>query len=366
MDNNQSINSYIEVKFPFFQPGGIIQGIVNIHVKEATTAAVLCIKLTGKELTRWSETEGSGESSTTVILRGNHKVIDASFPVWDFGGNIPEGQFTVPFAIQTPKWLPPSFLYSPRYRPLKAKLYYRLRAYVDDKKKTRANKNKIWSIVLPPPVEPRNVFEEMLFDVRNCCCFKQGYTKMNGNLSSHFALPTHQLAVTGLIDNTDGRKRVKMVTAYLHRSIRMHVNGGLYKGRNRTFTDEYLKHSIDVHLEPGQVMSKDEPISLTIDLSKVEVLWHTPSLMSAIIQCEHTIVLRLDFNNFFGCRHYKIKLPIHIYNGEVGSITYSLPPPEINFEWKPTSLSEEPIQSTIDIPIPAEYEQSMVRREDNP
>jgi hypothetical protein len=356
MGNNQPINSYIEVKSPFFQPGGMIHGIVNIHVKEGTTAAMLCVKLTGKELTRWTEQKSAGKSSYTEFLRGNHKVIDVSFPIWDFGGSVSEGQFTVPFVIQTPQWLPPSFRYKALFR--KAKLYYRLRAYVDDKKKTRAHKNKIWSSVFPPPVEARNVFEEMLFDVRNFCCFKQGYTKMNGYLNRHFAQPTHQLTVTGLIDNTDGRKRVKKVTAYLHRSIRMHVNKGFYKGRNKTFTDEYLRDHIDVHVEPGQVMSKEEPISLTMDLSKVEFLWQFPTLKSVIIECEHTIVLKLDFNNFWGCRYYKINLPIDIYNGEVGSVAYSLPPPEVNFEWKPVSLSEAPIQSTMDIPIPEEYGQS--------
>lgn len=354
MGTGHSVQSYIELQTPSFRPGEGVSGVVNLNVQAATSAGALSINLVGKEFARWVRQRSYGKTSVAEFLRGTHKVIDVSYPIWDFGGSLPEGQYSIPFRIQTPNWLPPSFLHKGTLR--KAKIYYRLRAVVDDKKKTKTHKNTIWASKFPlTNIILSNVSEETRFDVRNCCCFKAGNTNMTAYITRNFAMPTDTLAAYAKPDNSQGKKTIKSIHFMLVRHVLMQIKTGIYKGSTKLDEDSYLENTESINIPSGEILNQNKEIVVSFNLSEIPELWGHPTVSGELIECYYTVDVSLLFNNFCGCRKYVISLPLDICNGIVTSTSFIIPAPQLNFEWSPTSLSDVPVQASLDVPIPEEY-----------
>lgn len=354
MGSDHSVHSYIHLDFPSFQPGDFITGVANIYLNSSTPADVLSIRLVGKELTRWVRYRQYGASGYSDFYRGNFKAIDVSYPIWDFGGFLPAGQYSVPFRIETPAWLLPSYRYKGIFK--KARIFYRVSAVVDDRKKTKAVKNVVWANSIPKPhYTIRSITEEANLHVRNFCFFKAGTAVLTANLNRNFVMPNDDLIVSIHVDNTQSRHTVNKMQFRLIRHLHMKVHKGFYKGSTKLIKDKMLGTTEEIDIPAGEILNHDRLITVTLSLDKVEKLWKYPSVSGLLIECKYTVDVLLKFNNWCGAKTYKISLPIEIFNGKVEKNSFIVPPPKMKFEWKPEMLTDAAVHSTVDITIPPEY-----------
>lgn len=354
MGSNHSVHSYIQTETPSFNPGGSITGVVNLSVQASTSAKVLNIRLVGKERTRWIREKSTGRK-TIEFYTGNHRVIDTSYPIWSFEGTLPQGQYTIPFDIVTPNWLPPSFLYKGFVK--KARIYYCIKAVVDDRTKTRTHKNNVWASSYPASNSvPRPISEENTFDVRNFCCFKAGFTHLTATLNRNFALLGEDLSVLAQVDNTQGLKVANRLTCNLVRRIEMRGNTLIMgSSSNKIIEDRLFNVSQHFNIAPGSKSSSEKPIVFSIDLRDVDYIFQYPSMNGVLVKCEYRLDVILNFKNLCGCGSYKVSLPIDIHNGVVISERHIIPPPNLNSEWNPVCLVDTPVKWTLVVPTPHEY-----------
>ena len=105
MGSSHSAYTYVETESASFLPGSILKGVIKILVETPTEASQMSIVLTC-----------IGEASWVTGSRKNRRhhytkrvLYKVSYPIWNFGGTLPQGQFTLPFSIQLENELVPSF-----------------------------------------------------------------------------------------------------------------------------------------------------------------------------------------------------------------------------------------------------------------
>ena len=103
----------------FVQAGQVIEGVVHVQIdKELYPAHNLTLGLYGFEHVRLTRIryEGSGNNSrkVTLTLFGVEDIIRMEIPLNDFpdGPPRPGQQFSYPFSLRLPDWLPPSMTYA--------------------------------------------------------------------------------------------------------------------------------------------------------------------------------------------------------------------------------------------------------------
>lgn len=145
-------------------------------------------------------------------------MLDVSHPIQSFQGSLPKGQYTVPFDIATSGLLPPSFKHEDY--PLRAEIYYYIKAVIDDKAKTKAIKNIIWASSHPPRgAVDRSLSNYAAFDVSDCCCFNAGLTTITASVSRDFGHLGDQFEVTVQVNNNQGLKTANWIRLNLARVI---------------------------------------------------------------------------------------------------------------------------------------------------
>lgn len=90
----------------------------------------------GEEKTKLRYETGSGDNKRTHYKSQKEEIFKQRNDVFYFdGGVVPAGQFSFPFQVQVPNWLPPSFLW--KYRDFdekyKASIKYKIKAYIQDR-----------------------------------------------------------------------------------------------------------------------------------------------------------------------------------------------------------------------------------------
>ena len=80
-----------------------------MNMSKSFDASSVCIGLYGNESVYFRKRHKRGKSHYYRDHNGNHEIIDLLFPVSQFiDGSIAPGQYSFPFALQVPDWLPAS------------------------------------------------------------------------------------------------------------------------------------------------------------------------------------------------------------------------------------------------------------------
>lgn len=338
MGSSHPAHTYVETEISSFCPGAILPGVIKILVDKATHAEQISIHLTCIGESHWDS--GSGKHRRHYSAK--RTLIKLQFPIWNFGGSLPEGQFALPFSIQLPNDLIPSFKY--HNYSTKGSIEYYLEAIVGDNRDIMAHKSVIWINRYPNPshiISP--VSSEATLKVSNCCCFKTGTASLKSTLNLNVATIMEDLITTSHIENTNNKYNITKATCSLIRKIRL-KGRHLFIPSSKVFSQEVLQKSQFLAIKPGQSDSPD--ISLGLSLNECQDLWMQPPLASEVVDCEYVVRVKLEFDNFCGCGGYYVSLPVEICNGTMVLNNKLSEPPKINVEWNPMMISEVRVHTT--------------------
>lgn len=353
MGTTHSIQTYIELKSPSFEAGDLISGIANINIEAPTDAKTLTIRLSGKELTRWVRYKQHGKSGSSEVVKGKHQIVDAYYTIWNFGGAISQGQYCIPFRIETPGWLPPSFKYKGFFK--KASLTYTLSALVDDKKKTKAIKNYVWAnSMVKQTFDPKAISEQASLIIHNFIFFKAAEANIQAKLNTNFAMPSDTISIFVSLGNSTHKYRATKITCRLVRHIHMRVTKGLYKGATKYIKDNLISTTEPISPSSG-TSDNTQTTTISLNLEKVKNLWKYPTVNSLALECNYFVDVIVKFNNWLGGKTHKVLLPIEIYNGKVKATSYIVPPPKMNFEWNPVVISNAAVRTKTNVVPPSGY-----------
>ena len=109
--------------------GQVIKGIIHINLKKVCfDTKHLTIGLHGSEETSFRQKKNNEDNSYTTY-RGRFPIINAVFPVERFVDGPPRpGQWSYPFSLQIPDWLPSSMMLPTGKDDALLKIEYHLRA----------------------------------------------------------------------------------------------------------------------------------------------------------------------------------------------------------------------------------------------
>ena len=103
---------------------------------EGFEAQNLTVGLYGTEDTYFRKRHRRGKSHYYKDHRGRQEIISQIFAIQDFpDGPPPLGQFTFPFALQIPDWVPASMMLSGEYENALLSIRYSIRAQMTPKNK---------------------------------------------------------------------------------------------------------------------------------------------------------------------------------------------------------------------------------------
>jgi hypothetical protein len=329
--------TYVETEASSFSPGGEVAGVVKILAEKATKGDQMKIVLSCISETKWTQ----GKSFTSRDYHERRVLNTVSFPVWNFGGTLPQGQYTLPFKIQLPNPIMPSFNYKLPDRL--AKIDYVLEAVVEGSKDVKPQMTVIWISKFPKhnqPIAPVN--SEANIKVSTWLCLKSGTVELKSTISSNVVMSTEDLTVSSKVVNIMNKFTVNKITCRLTRRIRLKANVNSKK-HSKVFQEEISSDVSTIDIKPTQSVAPD--IIQVLLLKQKTDLWMQPTLESELIDCEYIVKVTLNFDNMIGCGAYSVMLPIEICNGMVVVNTRFSPPPMINIPWNPMMLSPVPIQA---------------------
>ena len=355
--SDASAYTYIETDVSSFVPGATVTGNVKILSEKPIQAGQMTILLSCISEVRWVVRTRSRRARSTrgVSAYNTHHYHDkrtlftVQFPIWNFQGQLPQGQFTLPFSIQLPTNLPPSFECSGVHRG-SGKNEYTFEAVVEGSPDVQAQKTIVWVSRLPGPnkaLVPAS--SEASLRVASCCCFKSGRVNLKSEANRRAAMVTDELVVTSKIDNSNNKHTVNKITCTLVRLVRFkivpRIDGGSFGPAVAAtiIMEEDVSGSQDLDIKPG----KSDPleVAMSLNLTFNPNLWMKPTINSETIECEYFMRVDLSSDNFCGCGTKFVSFPIEICNGMVVNNTVFSPPPQINVAWNPSMLASAPVSA---------------------
>ena len=354
--SNASAYTYIETSASGFIPGATVTGNVKILSQKPIQAGQMTILLTCTSELQWITPTRRARHRNAVYDK--RTLFSVQFPIWNFQGQLPQGQFILPFCIQLPIDLIPSFslepannsslLFARKSAPVAAcKNEYTFEAVIDGSNEVQAQKTIVWVSRLPKPNEAiLPTTTEANIKVTSCCIFQSGNVELRTTASRNVAMANEMLTITSKINNSKNKHKVNRIKSVLVRHLRLktsrHVTGFvIYHARTTLSRYEYPLDDRHVDIKPGA--SDPLECAISLSLSQLQDLWMMPSIASEGIDCEYFIKVTLEFDNFCGCGVYSVYLPIEICNGMIVINRTFSPPPQINVAWNPSMLANHPV-----------------------
>ena len=109
-----NIEMFVQCNKPYYVAGEYIEGCVHLNAKINSNYSNVTIYLEGQEYVCWTERRKRGKNHITVVYRNRYDSYKGFFMMKDFKGNLPQGQYTLPFAFLLPAMMCGSFYHSDR------------------------------------------------------------------------------------------------------------------------------------------------------------------------------------------------------------------------------------------------------------
>jgi hypothetical protein len=328
--------TYIETEDSNFSPGAWVSGVVKILVEKPTSMGQMNILLTCVSESRWSE---AGYDPKYISY--DKRILSRTyFRILSMEDQLSQGHFEIPFNIQLPINLIPSFTYDEH--ALYGKIEYFFEAVADNYKDFQSLKNVVWMNKLPDPNQPIGpISDEASIQVNTCCCLKKGQASLKATLSTNLALTTDDLFTTIKLDNSMNKCTLNKISCILVRHMRLKARNHLYKN-SKFFTSDCIGVARDVQILPGQSDVPDVIISLS--LKDEADLWMMPTVASELIDCEYFLKVKLGFDNLLEFELNEVDIPLGICNLAMVLNQSLSARPEVTFDWSPTMLAMEPVK----------------------
>jgi len=252
------------------------------------------------------------------------------------GGVVPAGQFSFPFQVQVPNWLPPSFLW--KYRDMdekyKASIKYKIKAYIQDRtgrdKPIYGKRVLLINPPMPPPGQSAELHAEK--NVTSCCCIDQGPVSVNCMFEKNVYFPNESVRAIVNVDSSKCTGTCEHISLKLMREVRIRA-GGTQKGKDfkmagmrepgfeakstvqkmmnldlNSFSAQFGSQ-LNAQRKKGKMYAEEE-IYLA---SKVQA-----SVNSRLISCNYFIVVKPNYGSCDCCRNPpSVKLPLSLINPQM-------------------------------------------------
>jgi hypothetical protein len=254
-----------------------------------------------------------------------------------FDGFISEGQFSLPFNLQLPRDLIPSFaITDPTYL---GEITYTLDAVFIDNPKIEALESIIWvhSNINPGKLH-LPMTEQKSFTI-GTCCFKSGTAYVSAELFPPAAGIEDKLNLSVRVINNQGNIKGRRISCILIRMIRLIGEAEIGKNSKVLSEEIYRTYSdIDIKNSSGDSTERFSTYALVVRAEGVD-FWKTPSLRGRLLECEYYIEVRIEFNTACGMKEYCLKLPAELCNGRIRLSTSFTTPPKVS-NWSPIQLTD--------------------------
>lgn len=338
MGSAESVGAlHVDVDSPNYQSGDTIKGTIHLLMKQAVAASGILLFLKGTEKTEWAKHSGTGRRRRTITYRGKNRTLRQRFEVYKFpGGQAQVGQFSFPFAVESPRDMKSSFEYDPPYIPIieagrtLAVIGYKLVAKLDSSSPVDKGKAKL-HITKPMTEEVSPYSDEMVAAISTWCCRPKGVVRMRASSDKTAYLPGETATATIEVNNEGSQLNVTGYSLSLHRTIRIRSN----RGNTETYSSTLNSVSIDA-LVPAGTNPSDSAKQLQVVIPSDQNVENATTASGQLIECVYTLKAEVDMSGWLMCcgQTPRVEKVITIYPPQVEKAEA----PKLEGEWKPTVM----------------------------
>ena len=248
---------FVQLEQDSLAPGDTVKGVVYANIKQPYPGDKICLKVKGKEFTKWIDREarhrqkpdGTQETYYVDVPREAEIVnIKTVVDIYDWQRNavLPPGQFSFPIQFVIPKGIPSSFFL--HAGTTVAEIRYQVEAFlVPENPKFPKIKHKRDLIIKQEQTIAGQTREVSLNkEVTTCCCFGQGKVSMKTYFEKDAYVPGETARVVSEIDNSQCKLKITNINFALNQHITLragnHAKSFSYNLRNMSLGN----------VEPGQ------------------------------------------------------------------------------------------------------------------
>jgi sporulation-control protein spo0M len=277
-------NIYVALSKDHYFPGENVVGTVYVQIKESFPGNTLLLKVKGKEIVE----SDKFEDETNIL---EHM---SSIYVWN-GDLVPPGQYELPFAFVLPLFLPGTCELEDKDNRSKAKIEYKLKAYLDpltNKKEKRLQYKRpilIRELIRGHSMSIRNQINS---EIKHCGCVNAGSCLVNFYFQRNTYAIGERAVMVCNIDNSRGSKDLREIKCEL--ICRVQIRDKTY---SKTKTVEYPISSATVQgVAAGQTFMNEHKRQAELDLIASDGRQLLPTCNGNLVVCEYVVKVTTNYD----------------------------------------------------------------------
>ena len=364
-------NVYVQIDQDTYLSDDTLTGTVYVMLKKPYPGDKLCLKVKGKEFTKWIDREQRQRTKEDGTIEYYHvdvpreaEYVSVKHVVdiydWHSGAVIPPGQFSFPISFKIPAGLASSFFL--RSGTTVAEIAYYVEAYLKPEKDIYPKIKHKRSITIRQALKNQITTKEVSInqEVTSCCCCSKGTVSMWTAFEKNAYAPGEQARVVSEIDNSKCEVAVTNIRFELVQYIQLSAQG---HGKHLHFgiVGENLGS-----VQPGESFVKEKRKEACIQLppgiegssksfkGNGQVQEYSLSPQQAISPSTNGVLVKSNFGLRVSCgmdgcclctAAPATELPVTIYSIIQKKVSDPTPPPG----WNPTPMPAANLTITINV-----------------
>lgn len=325
------------------RPGSTISGNTYVNIVTPTNFSGVYLKVKGQENVYWVEhqtrtrtvyRDGKSHTETyTVDIPhvGKRRIFKTEYMILQ-GGQMLQGQYTVPFSFMIPSGIPGSFELSGVDYTCSVRYAVKAKVVIPGMLKSNLKHEAPLTVIQPPPAFSTNISASATANVIIWCCFNRGQAQLGFHTDKDAFFTGEQVLVTASADNRS-KSELKRLTIKLRRSLTITAGDG------RSF---HIEQTVSERLYPGlKPFTSVEQLAMQLDIPA-----NAPQMcFGSTIQCLYSV--RLAGKVSFG-RDATCTVPAFIYIPfrEIAQLVQLAP------TWQPVVLQQVAMVMTSPVLVP--------------
>ena len=271
------------------RPGSTITGNAYVNIMTPTNFTGVYLKVKGHENVYWVEHQTrtrtvyrNGQSQTetyTVEVPhvGKRQIFKTEYMILQ-GGQMLQGQYTVPFSFMIPMGIPGSFELSGKDYSCSVRYAVKAKVAVPGMLKSDLKHQAPLTVIQPPPAFSTNISANALANVITWCCVNRGQAQLAFQADKDAFYTGEQVFLTASADNKS-KSELKRLTIKLRRSLTITAGDG------RSF---HIEETVSERLYPGlKPFTSVENLAMQLDIPS-----NAPQMcFGSTIQCLYSVRL---------------------------------------------------------------------------
>lgn len=323
-----------------FTSGEQVDGVVYLSVLKPYEGTNVVLNITGRETSRWTETQGSGDNRHQVTYQSSKITLSKTFKLFTFPEVIAGvGQYAFPFSFLLPRDLAGSVYYSTYGRT--GTITYTIEA------KLESNNQKLKPIVFQSRVIIKEPLHNEIKSVSTersrkltcfCfCCISKGVTAIKCTADKDAYMPGETAKLTIEIDNSQCKLAVIKIKCDLRQKT--FLSAGTY---GRMFESGLVTNRVEKRIESGQKLDGADSlhVELTLPMEKLDETTSggiTPSSNGTAVKIKYSIDLILFLNGCICGQNPTTTMDVQVYSSCVQPNYHFNVPAEWNLQQMPVS-----------------------------